>query len=329
MLVRELGEEKLVARMLEIFAASGEGLEVPAGDDAAVIAPSGESSVWTADMLLEGVHFRRGWQSPEELGAKALAVNLSDLAAMGAKPAAALLSLAFPPDEEVETVLALCRGFAGAAAGFTVAVAGGDTCRSQSGLVLGVSAMGTVEEGAAVRRSGARPGDTIYVTGWPGRAAAALGLLEAGESGVAEDLRRALAAPQPRVSAGAALAAAGVTAMIDTSDGIAADLGRICRESGAGARIDKDTLPLDPQVEEAAERLGLEPLELVLQGGEDYELLFTASEKPETREAVDRIKKESLNVTAIGKVTEPEKGMVLAADGHEDTLSVKAFEHFK
>lgn len=242
----------------------GEGVEVGPGDDAAVLrAPAGEEIVVTVDAVVEGVHFGAGF-SPEDVGWKALAVNLSDLAAMGARPRHALVALGLPEGTREARLRGIARGLGACARAHRVTVAGGNVTRARD-LSLTVTAIGFVEEGRAVLRSGARPGDLVAVTGTLGDAA--LGLRRGASRALAQRQRR----PTPRVAAGMALAGL-VRAAIDVSDGFAQDLGHLCAASGVGARIGLEDLPLSPAYRRVARSLE-DPFEPALAGGEDYELV--------------------------------------------------------
>lgn len=247
------------------------------GDDAAVL-DLGACAVVTHDMLVDGVHFRRATTGLRDLGWKALAVNLSDLAAMGAEPVAALVGLGLPTgslaDADIDDLYAGMDELAGP---LGVTVAGGDVTSSPV-LVLAVTAVGRALPGVEpVRRAGARPGDVLCVTGVLGAAAAGLRLLE--DPGLLPGLpgRDALVAaqrrPQPRLAAGRQLAHAGATAMMDLSDGLALDAGRLAAVSGVKAEIDLAGLPVADGVADVAAAAGLDAVDLAATGGEDYELL--------------------------------------------------------
>jgi thiamine-monophosphate kinase len=252
------------------------GTSLGIGDDSALIA-LGDDAVATHDMLVEGVHFRRATISTRDLGAKALAVNVSDIAAMGAVPVAALVGLGVPhgmTDDEVDDLYA---GMEEVAAHHGVTIAGGDVTTAPV-LVLAVTALGRAAPGVVpLRRSGGRVGDLLCVTGPLGAAAAGLLLLEAPELAPGLRERDALVAahrrPSPRVAAGLALAAGGATAMMDLSDGLGLDARRMAVASGVRARIDLSAVPLAPGVADVARAAGRDPLLLAATGGEDYELL--------------------------------------------------------
>ncbi|MBM3317832.1 MAG: thiamine-phosphate kinase [Candidatus Eisenbacteria bacterium] len=250
------------------------------GDDAALLrAPAGWDLVLTCDAQIEGQHFERRWLTPRELGARAAEVNLSDLAAMGALPVAALVSLGVPPDLPLPALRGIYRGLARALAAQGAVIAGGNVSAAEQ-LILDLTLAGRVERGRALRRSGARPGDLVCVTGHPGRAAAALAGLERPAGGPAAPLppalRAALVAPRARVAVGRFLVENRLaTAAVDQSDGLGGDLARLCEASGAGIVIDAAALPVHRSVRAAARRRGVDPLAWVTGPSDDYELLFT------------------------------------------------------
>ncbi len=329
MLVGELGEEALLERMRLVFATASPGVLAGIGDDAAVTVPSPGKKIWTTDLLLEGVHFRKDWLSPAQLGRKSLAVNLSDLAAMGASPLYAMVLMACPADTSVEYIDELCQGIAGLGSATGVTVVGGDTARSPGPLFVGLSLCGAIPEGEAVLRSGARPGDRILVTGYLGSAAAGLWLLE-NEKNLEPftELYRAFKEPEARLLAGKTARRLGATAMTDISDGLASDLSHICNKSSAGARIETGKLPLHDELKLAAQEFGLDMEDLALRGGEDYELLIIVS--PERCNAISgEIKRQAgIPVTEVGEITTQASNILaVRPDGSEVAIG-HGFDHF-
>src|SRR5687768_8475806 len=320
------------------------------GDDAAVFRQrAGFDTVVTADMLVEGVDFRleRGWTSARDLGHRALAVSLSDVAAMGARPRFCLLSVGVPrslwrggfPAE-------FYRGVRGLAARHGVEIIGGDTSGTPERVVIDSVVLGEVRRGRALVRGGAKAGDQIFVTGALGGAAAGLRILERravennrpgrrqtlSDSSPADGLTRAERGlvrrqrrPAPRVEWGALLGERRLaSALIDLSDGLSSDLAHVCRESGVGARLEASLLPLDPRLR-ASGQDEESALALALDGGEDFELLFTASPRQ-----ASRLPREiaGVPVTRVGEVT-GERGKVrLVRDGKTRLLKPGGFEHF-
>ena len=260
------GEFDLIARIRARVATRAD-VVLGIGDDAALLAPPpGRQLVVTADTLNDGVHFPRG-TSPADVGWKALAVNLSDLASMGAEPAWCTLSLSLPQSDPA-WIEGFLDGFLDLAGQHGIALVGGDTTRGP--LSIAVTAMGLVEPGRALRRDGARVGDEVWVTGTLGDAAGGLALLDREP---VPALRARLDRPTPRVAAGRALAGI-ATACVDVSDGLLADLGHVCARSHVAAHLDVDALPASAALREAfgeADRIALQA-----SGGDDYELCFTA-----------------------------------------------------
>jgi len=280
-----MGEFELLARVRERLAQPGARVRLGSGDDAAITVPRG-ATVTSVDALIDGVHFRREWSSPAQVGAKALAVALSDLAAMGAEAGEAYVVLGVPEDLDEDGCLELLDGMARVAAETGTTLAGGDVTRAPA-LTLAVTVVGQAERPEdLVRRAGARPGDALVVTGALGGAAAGLLLLEGsspsdidhpGGGSNSDALLARQLEPRARLEEGQALARTGATAMIDLSDGLGGDAGHIAEASGAALRIEASALPIAPGVTEVAEVAGRDPLELAVSGGEDYELLAAIS----------------------------------------------------
>ncbi len=273
-----MGEFELLARLRERLPPLGARVRLGSGDDAAITVPDGATAT-SIDALVEGVHFRRATATLTQIGRKALAAALSDLAAMGAEAGEAYVAIGVPADLGEEGCLELFDGVLALAAETGTTLAGGDVTRSPL-LTLAVTVVGhatTAEE--LVGRGGAEPGDALVLTGELGGAAAGLLLLEHPElaasvpAETAERLRRRQLDPTPRLAAGQALAAAGARAMIDLSDGLGGDAAHLATASAAGVRIEAAALPLAPGVDEIAAAAGRDPLELATSGGEDYELL--------------------------------------------------------
>jgi thiamine-monophosphate kinase len=332
--IGELGEFGLISRIAS-GVADGRGVITGIGDDAAVTALSpGMQLLTSTDMLVEEVHFRRLWHDPYRLGRKSLAASISDIAAMGGIPRWTLLSLAVPPSTPLEFLDAFTRGFLALADEQGVALIGGDTCSSRARLTISVTIMGEQEPERIVRRSGACPGDDIWVTGTLGDAALGLELLEKGEmfpSLTMEErgyLISRLLDPPPRAAAGRSLAEAGlVSAMIDVSDGLLADFGHIAEQSALGGTIRLDALPLSPAFRAAFPLHPPSCHELSLAGGEDYELAFTAPAA--NREKIVRLmKKCGIDAAPVGIVTSLPEVTAVLADGSRYAPKNKGFNHF-
>lgn len=300
LLVSDIGEAGLIARITQALGAPPPG-ETWGGDDAAVIAAPGELLLYTTDMLVAGVDFDLAWCSGVDVGWKSVAVNVSDIAAMGGRASHALVGLGLQPNLPVSIVDDLVAGVTEAAGLYGVGLAGGDITRSEE-LTVSVAMIGAPAAGRAALRSGALPGEAICVTGSLGGASAGLRLLTAGvvddrsTGPVARVVARQLR-PRARAEEGVALARAGVSAMIDVSDGLLADLGHLLDASGAGCDLDPELIPVDPDISGAGAARGeeLDPLSLALTGGEDFELLFTMKTAAQGPEAVQS--------TRIGTVT--------------------------
>jgi thiamine-monophosphate kinase len=333
--VGEFGLIELLAASLPADVQAATGLELGIGDDAAVWQPApGEHVVVTTDSLVEDVHFRRDWTDWDSLGHKSLAVNVSDLAAMGASPKLAVVSLGLDGDERVGDLRALYRGLGALARRHKMTIAGGDIVRSPGKMTLHVTALGETRGRRALTRSGANPGDLIGVTGTLGASAAGLRLLGLD----AEDPRRGAATagqlieahlrPEPRVELGAALLEHGASAAMDLSDGLLGDLPKLLAASGVAARINEGSIPV------AAAVRALFPgewIELALRGGEDYELLFTTPRGKWDR-IEGAIRKAGGTVAAIGEVLERQSDApsieLIGLDGVRRTDSEGAFDHF-
>ncbi|MBK6602431.1 MAG: thiamine-phosphate kinase [Betaproteobacteria bacterium] len=321
-----LGEFDLIARFFT-RAPRAADVVLGIGDDAALIAPTaGCELVLTTDMLVSGRHFHADVE-PGRLGHKTLAVNLSDLAAMGARPRYALLACAFPASD-ADWLAAFANGFLALAERHAVDLVGGDTTRGP--LNLCVTAIGEVPAGQALRRDGARPGDDVYVSGTLGDAALALAAI-GGAVALSDDAlaacRRRLELPEPRVALGLALRGL-ATAAIDVSDGLTGDLGHIAERSGVGARIDLARLPAAPWL---AAMLGdgrrALALSCLLAGGDDYELCFTAGNA--MRERIVAVARElGLPLTRVGKITAARELVVRDESGAPLAALPRAFDHF-
>lgn len=287
------------------------------GDDAAVLrlAPNDELLV-TTDFSIENVHFRREWHTPEVVGWRCLTRGLSDIAAMGGEPIAAFLSLAVGGDVPQVWVDQFLKGLLGLAKKFRVPLAGGDTAQSVDGIQADIVVLGSVPKGTAVLRSGARPGDQIYVTGDLGGSGAALDRLRASLPLGAESARHFH--PEARVRAGRWLREHKIpSAMIDISDGLSTDLGHICQESGVGAEIWAEAIPRAG----SGGKTHSVALEFALHGGDDYELLFTSS-----RPVPPKIG--GVRVTPIGRTTRKKGMRLIDTDGKKRLLEPKGWEHF-
>ena len=268
----QIGEFGLIERVAR-RAEQGPAVLLGPGDDAALIAAPDRRVVASTDLLVEGRHFRRDWSTAYQVGRKAAAQNLADIAAMGGVGTALLVGLAAPADLPLSWARDLAAGLADEAALVGASVAGGDTVQAQN-LLLAVTALGDLEGRAPVLRSGARPGDVVAVAGELGWSACGYELLLRGLDGPKLALARHRS-PQPPYPQGPAAARAGATAMLDVSDGLLADLGHIAEESRVALDLDPEAFPIDRRLRETAAQLGLDPLAWVLTGGEDHALAAT------------------------------------------------------
>ena len=333
MKVSELGEFGLIALLSKMVSSTENNqlapwhqLIVGIGDDAAAWHGDALTQLATVDSIIQDVHFSLNTTSWRELGWKALAVNLSDIAAMGGVPKYALVSLALPEHTEVEDVADLYKGMLELAQQFEVAIVGGDTSRAPV-VSITVSVFGAAKaSGEILTRSNAKPGDKVAVTGYLGAAAAGLKMLTNQlqfDGEVTACLRGAFLRPLPRIVEGQLLVEYGVKTAIDISDGLISDLKHICEESQVSARVEIDRVPVHPMVKA---NFGDESLELALSGGEDFELLFTAS-----TEVIDRVgATAACSVTVIGEIGATRAGEVSLVDinGTPFDLRKSGWEHF-
>ena len=320
-------EFRLIDRIRELTAQPRGDVKLGIGDDGAVLAvPAGQELVMAIDTLVEGTHFLPGTASAD-LGWKSLAVNLSDLAAMGAEPAWAMLALTLP-HADADFVDGFAEGFAQLAGRYRLALVGGDTTGGP--LCLSVAVHGFVPPGQALTRSGAQAGDEIMVTGTLGDALAGLLALrdpphdDTRRAALRQSLIERLTRPEPRVAAGIALRGL-ATACVDISDGLLADLGHVCAGSGVGAELDAAQLPRSPALREL--HGDDESLQLALGGGDNYELCFTV---PPGRVAQVQaaLADTGCPVTRIGRIVDGDGVRVRAADGSRLAITMKGWEHF-
>ena len=321
----------MIARIRAVVPPARASVVVGIGDDAAVVEPErGRLTVATTDALVEGIHFERAFCSSADVGHKALAVNLSDLAAMGAAPHHALLSLALPAACPVSDVDALLESLLALAERHRTALIGGNIAASPGPLVVSLTAVGSVARRRILTRRGARPGDILYVSGRIGAAAAGLASLRGGphrDRPDPADCRLRYRRPEPRVRLGVALGRnRAARACIDLSDGLGDAVRQLAAASGTGARIEADALPIHPEARAWLDADGLDPVAAALQAGEDYELAFTAP--PAFRGRLRHVRRMvgDLPVTPVGVMTR-EREVRLHRDGRDEPLP-DGFEHF-
>ena len=314
MIVVPISEKKLI-KQIRRSAQGGDSVVTGIGDDCAVLSvPRGHQLLVTTDFTIENVHFRRDWHRPELVGRRCLTRGLSDIAAMGGEPRAALLSLAVANDVPQKWVNRFLKGLLGLAEEFKLPLAGGDTAQSANGIQADIVVLGSVPKGKAVLRSGAKAGEQIYVTGELGGSAAALARLAESKP---VDLRHFH--PLAQVAVGQWLRRHRMaSAMIDVSDGLSTDLAHICQESHVGAEIEAEAIPR-AQIGLGKKRVALE---LALHGGDDYELLFTSAAAVPSEVA-------GLRVTRIGRTTRSAGMRLIAPDGKVRPLKAEGWEHFR
>ena len=336
MKVSDLGEFGLIERLAELLGAQGDAafsgdLIVGIGDDAAVWRAGDRGVVATTDTLVEGVHFLSGKVPWRDVGWKALAVNVSDVAAMGATPEFALVTLGIPPDAEVAPIEDLYKGLAEAGEAYRMVIAGGDIVRAVQPFVT-VAVYGRAEldasrEPVVLRRNAAVASESVAVTGRLGGAAAGLHLLSEGDIGpeAAQELISRHMRPQPRLAEGHAALAAGIRCAIDISDGLLQDAGHVCKASRVGIVLWSDKLPIDERLVELFD--AKESLALAATGGEDYELLVTG-----TREQIDTLREQiDAPLTVIGEtvIDAACEAKLLDENGNEIVLRVGGWDHLK
>ena len=327
-------EQELINLLTKGIPREACGLRVGIGDDCAVIAGDGFDWLVTTDALFEGVHFDLTYTTDILLGRKSLTVNLSDIAAMGGQPLYYTVSIGVPPDFSAGRLEDLYRGMQEAADKAQVLLIGGDTCASKSGLVFSITAIGRVEKGKAILRRRAKAGDGVYVTGTLGDAALGLWCFKRGvrDGRVTAFLRR-YNDPTARIEAGSWLAKTDmITAMIDVSDGLLADLGHIADASNVGFEIQAENVPMNNELINLATMLVLDPMELAMTGGEDYELVFTVAKNQ--IQSFEQMLRENIHkfghlVTRIGTITEnPKKRLALNSKGQVISFRRLGYDHF-
>lgn len=314
-------EKPLIAGIRGRSASRSRLIAAGIGDDCAILQiPPTHQALVTTDFSLEGVHFRRDWHPAEAVGHRCLTRGLSDIAAMGGNPIAAFLSLALPQNLAQSWVNQFLKGFLKLADRFHVTLAGGDTAQSPGGILADIIVIGSAPKGKAIRRSSARPGDRVYVTGTLGGAAAALKLLFDGQKLRPGDFSPHFY-PMPRIEVGRFLREQRLaSAMIDLSDGLSTDLSHICDESGVGAKIQASAVPRASMGKPARPV----ELEFALHGGDDYELLFTTHADKRVPSKIAGVP-----ITQIGEITRHTSVLLVNRNGLVSKLSAQGWEHFK
>lgn len=346
MQIEEIGEFGLIDRIKNIVNTSSVELIAGIGDDAAAFRSSKDHlTLVTTDALIEGVHFDLDYFTFYQLGWRALAVNLSDIAAMAGRPKYAVFSLGLSEKTQVESVEEFYRGAKELGDKFQTAIIGGDTTQSPDRLFVCLTVVGEVEENKLTRRSGARVGDAVFVTGTLGGAHAGLQLLKSNNNPPLGELKEGVSSradskhsvliekhlsPQPRINEARFLVQNfAIHSMIDISDGLTSEINHICKQSEVGAFLSAEEIPIDSTTQEAADLFKEKPLIYALRGGEDFELLFTASE-----DVADELQKKfrekfEFACTKIGAIKPPQDGITLKTlDGKFVPILAKGYEHF-
>ncbi len=317
------GEFALISRLARQSPITHPDLVAGIGDDAAVIGgafPHSDLLLVTTDMLVENCHFRQSWATPFQIGIKAVSCNVSDIAAMGGMPTFMFVSLALAADTDVSWVEALYEGMAAACRRYGVVIAGGDTTHGEV-VTISITLLGRVSPQNLRMRSHASPGDLLCVTGPLGGSAAGLAMLSAGLA-PPPDLKEKHLAPGCRLDVSPAIAPL-ARAMIDISDGLGAEVNHVCDQSGTGAEIRVADIPIHPSVREAASQTGNDPLDFVVSGGEDFELLFSIT--PENKQ---RLEEKGIHADTVGCVTDASSGRLLTfPDGRQKPIS-GGYNHF-
>lgn len=332
----EIGEFGLIARIDELIRQEGvhtPGVGLGIGDDAASFCPdAGHEILVTCDCMVEGRHYLPEYITPMDLGKRAMVSNISDIGAMGGSPLCALVSLGLKSQTLVSDVEAIYRGFLSELNPFGASIIGGNMTKSEHTLFIDITLIGQAEKGKIVRRSTAKAGDVILTTGYPGESAAGLCLLNTHpvEDLSGHPLVQAFNTPSHRAREGEVIAKAGyATAMIDISDGFLGDLGHICQDSGVGAIIELEKLPVREELLQVAAQLGRNPYELLLQGSDDYELIITCP-----FENVDKISSSvaalsDIPISEVGRIVDVAEGIRLThADGTQRLVSPAGWDHF-
>ena len=330
MTISDLTERELVARIQQRLSPAPPSVVVGIGDDAAVVEPErNRLEVLTVDAVIDGVHFDRRFTPPDAIGHRALAVNLSDLAAMGASPRLALLSFALPSDLPCDDFDGIVSGIASLAAAHGVAVVGGNLTRTPGPLAIDITAIGTVKRRGVLTRAGAQAGDFVYVSGSIGAATAGLQMLNQSDDARAESCVERYLRPSPRVRTGLLLGRnRAASSCVDLSDGLADGVARLAESSGVGITIDGSSLPIEPDARRWFESHAQDPVVAAIAGGDDYELLFTV--RPRAR---GRLKAALLHggipLTRIGICT-ADGAVALVSPGSDRPAALPpGFSHFR
>ena len=333
MIVRELGEFALLARLQRrLKQADTQAVLRGIGDDCAVLRPAdGHDLLVTTDTQEEGVHFRRDWSTPEDIGWRCLAVNVSDIAAMGGEPLGAVVALSLPETLPVAFIEAVYDGMNALAETYACPIIGGNISKSTERLSVTITVLGSTPQGSAAYRASARAGDAIWVTGDLGGAKAGLEALlhPQAVSGLSTDtVLTRYRRPRPRLREAQFIRQHGAHSLIDLSDGLSSDLAHVCKASGVGAQLHAEHIPISVETRRVARALGLDPLMIALHGGEDFELCVTAP--PDAAEPLEQGCRQQFDcpLSRIGTIQAGAGVTLRRPDGSEQTLAAGGYDHF-
>jgi thiamine-monophosphate kinase len=329
----EAGEFGVLGRIRKLCPAPGERIVIGIGDDAALIqSRPGYSTMLTTDALAEKIHFDLRYVPLEALGWKSLAVNLSDVAAMGGRPVCCLVTLGIPDRWSVEDVLKLYQGIARCADRYRCPVVGGDTVRASGESFISITVMGEVRPGGELRRSGALPGDILCVTGELGAARAGWEVLQEGTEATG-DYRSSISRflePKPRLDEGALLAGElEPTSMIDISDGLASEIRHLCRESGCGCMVFEEDIPIAEESRLWSQRKGYSPVRFAVESGEEYELLFTVNPDRLEWYSKNRHPKDTVPFSIIGEMKPLNEGIRMRSGSEIHLMTFTGWDHYR
>ena len=336
MKLKDIGEFGLIDNIARGEGKPGKRVVVGIGDDAAILRVRNDLLlVATTDTMIEGVHFDLSYSSFYSIGRKSMASNISDCAAMGGSAKEVLVTLGLPSDIEVKDVEELYRGMDALAKKYDIDIVGGDTVSSPKSLMINITLLGEVDKKDLLLRSGAAVGDLIMVTGYLGDAAAGLEILQRRDRACPCPKIRTLTQkhlmPEPRAKEGMLLARSGcVTSMIDNSDGLSRCVIELCRMSGVGAKINLAALPISDETAAFCKKSGLDPIDLAMNGGEDYELVFTVPKRKAARVFSLFKKNSDIGLTVVGEIVDKNKGItVIDEAGRGKPLRSSGFDHFR
>jgi thiamine-monophosphate kinase len=333
--VGDIGEFALIDRLQRFLQApSGSQVVKSIGDDCAVLQPAAESElILTTDSQEEGIHYRLDWSTPEDIGWRCLAINVSDIAAMAGWPLGAVVALSLPSDLDVAFVDGLYTGMQALARDMACPIIGGNLTKTTGRVSVTITVLGEVPKGQAIYRSGAQPGDEIWVTGTLGGAKAGLEALLKADAVRGVPTAHALACyrrPQPRLREAQFLRRrATLNSLLDLSDGLSGDLRHICKASGVGAQLEADAVPMHEDTRRIAHALQADPLSYALHGGEDFELCFTASPGQIEPIRADFEQQFHHSLVRVGTVHQGEEVTLRHPDGSEAALPAQGYDHFR